>query len=353
MGTWEILMSFLYPLARGIGATTVVLAAFYWQAAGAADSPDVDTCLLEAIGSATASTTVAELRRRCESGAADTGEAITEKPVKPVPVYERQSALDERMAEEAGVEGRPFVITPSRPNYILWTMMDNANQAPFEEALGIDDPLQDDEMQFQVSIKAPVWRNMFGTNLDTYVAYHTRSYWQLFNDDLSSPFRETNYEPEIYVRGALDYDLLGVNIARWSLGFNHQSNGRGDPLSRSWNRIMGQTLLAVNDDLGLLVRAWYRIPEDDEDDDNPGMHRYLGYGDIRAVWTPNRNTFTAMIRPGTDKAGFELTWSYPLNRVFRIYTQYYSGYGESLIDYDADIERISIGIALNDYLQRF
>jgi phospholipase A1 len=346
-------MNSLLPGARGIKAATLLLALLYWQAAGAEDSTDVDRCLLEAIGTASASTTVAELRRRCESQSGDAAEALTEQPLEGVPVYERQSALEERLSEEAGVEGRPFVITPSRPNYILWTMMDNANQAPFEEALGIDDPLQDDEMQFQVSIKAPVWRNMFGTNLDTYVAYHTRSYWQLFNDDLSSPFRETNYEPEIYVRGDADYDLFGAEIARWYLGFNHQSNGRGGTLSRSWNRILGSTVVALDDDLSLLLRAWYRIPEDDDDDDNPGMHRYLGYGDIRAVWTPNRNTFTAMFRPGTDKAGFELTWSYPLSQVFRLYAQYYNGYGESLIDYDADIERISIGIALNDYLQRF
>ena len=83
------------------------------------------------------------------------------------------------------------------------------------------------------------------------------------------------------------------------------------------------------------------------------MYKYLGYGDLRAVWTPNRNTITAMVRPGTKDTGFELTWSYPISRVFRIYAQYYNGTGESLIDYDYDIERIGIGIAMNDYLQRF
>ena len=59
-----------------------------------------------------------------------------------------------------------------------------------------------------------------------------------------------------------------------------------------------------------------------------------------------------MLRPGTQEGGFELTWSYPLTRAFRAYAQYWNGYGESLIDYDARIERFGIGIALNDWLQR-
>ena len=60
-----------------------------------------------------------------------------------------------------------------------------------------------------------------------------------------------------------------------------------------------------------------------------------------------------MVRPGTEDTGFELTWSYPISKVFRVYAQYFNGTGESLIDYDYDMERISIGIALNDYLQNF
>jgi len=99
------------------------------------------------------------------------------------------------------------------------------------------------------------------------------------------------------------------------------------------------------------LEAWYRIPEDDDDDDNPDIYQYRGYGQIRAAWTPNRNTFTAMYRPGTKEAGLELTWSYPLNDHMRIYSKYYSGYGESLIDYDHRVERIGIGFAINDFLQ--
>ncbi len=60
-----------------------------------------------------------------------------------------------------------------------------------------------------------------------------------------------------------------------------------------------------------------------------------------------------MIRPGTDETAFELTYSRPIGSVFRIYAQYYKGFGESLLDYDFEIERIGIGIAMNDFLARY
>ncbi|MFV8817029.1 phospholipase A [Haliea sp. E17] len=338
-------------IKRGALGIALLAAPLGSIAAGQANS-GVDACLLEALKTASEATTVGELRKNCEIQAGPPAGNMAERPVKPALAYE-QNAIEARFAEETGIEERPYAITPYRPNFLIWTHMDQPNQAPFEEVTGVDDPVQNNEMEFQVSIKAPVWRNMFGSNIDTYLSYTTRSYWQLFNDDLSAPFRETNYEPEVYIRSYTSYALAGARLDGWSLGFNHQSNGRGEPTSRSWNRIMGSAVIGVGNDLGFLLRAWYRIPEDEEDDDNPGMYKYLGYGDLRAVWAPNRNTFTAMIRPGTRDTGYELTWSYPINRVFRVYAQYYNGPGESLIDYDQDIERIGIGVALNDYLQRF
>ena len=311
---------------------------------------DMDECILGLIESARDSATIGELRNSCRSGEPLAASQITSEEAS-VPVYER-SVIEERFEAERAVERRPFVITPHNPNFVMATYNDNPNQAPFEAISGINKPLDDSEMKFQISIKAPIWRNILGSNLDAYFAYTAASWWQLGNDDVSSPFRETNYEPEFFLRSFSDYEFLGMNMAGWSLGFNHQSNGRAEPLSRSWNRLMGRVGLELNDELTLLIRAWYRFPEDAENDNNPHMHRYYGYGDIRAIWTPNRNTFTALLRPGTDKTSVEVTWSYPISRIFRVYAQYYNGYGESMIDYDYDNQRFGIGIAMNDYLMR-
>ncbi|MGI9204086.1 MAG: phospholipase A [Woeseiaceae bacterium] len=327
--------SVLTMLSLAIGVTTNAMA----QTAS-------DACLVEAMATADDSTTVGELRVLCQRE-----QDAQMSQASDVPVYEL-SAFEERFAIESEAEDRPFIITPHQPNFILWSAVDSPNQAPFADPLGIQEPLDDTEMVFQVSIKAPIWRGIFDSNVDAYFGYTVRSWWQLFNDDLSAPFRETNYQPELFLRSIADYNFLGMKVNGWDLGFNHESNGRGDPLTRSWNRIIGRTGLQLTDNINIVARAWYRLPEDDIDDENPNEYKYYGYGDVRAVWTPNRNTFSAMVRPGTDETSYELTWSYPISNVFRIYAQYFNGYGESLLDYDYEMERFSIGIAMNDFLGR-
>ena len=334
---------FLSLLAVSIAAATV-------SASPSAAASAMDDCLLDALSKADESMTVGEIRADC-----DDQTSVREVSVIPdddtMTVFEL-GTLEERIAFERDVEQREFTITPHEPNYILWSTVDDANQSICAAANEAPGCVEEEEMKFQVSFKVPIWRNMFGTNMDTYFAYTATSWWQLFNDDISSPFRETNYQPEFFVRNFTNRNVLGANWAGWSLGFNHQSNGRNDPISRSWNRIIGRAFFGIGDNIAIGLRAWHRIEEDEEDDDNPRIYQYLGYGDLRAVWTPRKHTISAMVRPGSRETSYELTWSYPISKVFRVYAQYYDGYGESLIDYDFEIKRFAIGVALNDYLQR-
>lgn len=311
-------------------------------------SPQSDQCYSDVVKAVDDSVTAGEIRAACERNAASDDAAGL--PIEHT-VYEA-TALNERIAAIDRVEERPYALTAHRPSYLMLTHMSDANQTPYIPETGISDPLQSTELKFQLSVKAPIWQNMRGSQLDMYFAYSTTAWWQAFNNDLSVPFRETNYEPEIFIRSVAKHDFLGLNIAGWRIGFNHQSNGRSEPLSRSWNRIIGAANIELGRDLAVQLQAWYRIPEGAKTDENPEIYRYLGYGDLRMVWTPNRHTYTVMIRPSTERVNFELTWSYPVSRVFRVYAQYYQGYGESLVDYNFLMERIGIGFAFNDYLMR-
>ena len=305
-----------------------------------------EACLREQLALAEADVTVGEIRMLCEHSLI----AVPNDTVAVGPV-DGLTPVDERAAKEDLAMDRDFILTAYEPTYILGTYVGSPNQVPFQEELGSPRPLNNEEVKFQISIKAPVWREPFGWGSDLYFGFTSTSWWQLGNQDISNPFRETNYEPELFLRNLKARRVFGLKFTGWDAGFTHESNGRAGDLSRSWNRIIGRTVLDLND-VAVLLRAWYRIPESGSSDDNPNIEDYTGYGDLRAVWTPSRNTYTLKLQPASEGTAVELTWSRPLSRTWRVYAQYWNGYGESLIDYDYRIQRIGIGLALNDYLER-
>ena len=313
-----------------------------------AANSDYEQCLSDQVQISDSSETVAEIKQRCE--AVRDQQFSNPDHLPETETGNRRNALLERIKAEKAIEERPFVITPHKPNYLLVSSWNSPSSAtiPFAADDSID--LDDEEIKFQISFKVPIWRNIMAYNVDAYFAYTAQSWWQLFNSEISSPFRETNYEPELYLQNFTNYDVFGLTLAGWSVGINHQSNGRSEPLSRSWNRIMGRLGFAVRDDTTILLRLWDRIEEASDDDDNPDIEDFRGNGDIRLIWTPGESTYTAMLRNARKNGAYELTWSYPLGKVFRLYAQYYDGYGESLIDYDRSVSRFSLGFSVSDYL---
>lgn len=284
------------------------------------------------------------------SGAGRTGEpAAVRTATGGIPAAEL-TVLQNR---EYSTAERSYVLSAHRPSY--FTAGYNAKFDP-EIYTFAGGPValegQKEEVKFQLSMKFPVWQNVLGNHTDMYLGYTQQSYWQVFSDSeaLSRPFRETNYEPEIFLRHYSTKRLpFGGELKGVDFGLNHQSNGQTLTLSRSWNRAM---LRAAADygSLAFLARAWYRLPEADEDDENPNEYRFLGYGDLRAVWSKEGRTISAMVRPSTESASFELTYSVPIAGQLRFYAQWYNGYGENLFEYDRRSNRLGIGIAVTDWL---
>jgi phospholipase A1 len=188
--------------------------------------------------------------------------------------------------------------------------------------------------------------------MDLWLGYTQRSFWQLYNFDDSSPFRETNYEPEVLLNFRTRFSILGLRSRFINVGLNHQSNGQSEPLSRSWNRIVVKIGLESGG-LSLLLTGWYRLPESAAVDDNPGIGKYVGYGEVWAFYFLKRHRFGIMLRDNldfrTNRGAVQLEWSFPLLEQFSGYVQYYLGYGESLLDYRHRINRIGIGFILSDW----
>jgi phospholipase A1 len=131
-----------------------------------------------------------------------------------------------------------YALKTHRSNYIMpFTYNSTPNEQPIQDAIGQD--VMEAEVTFQISQKIKLWQDVLGKDMDLWFGYTQRSFWQLYNSDDSAPFRETNYEPEALLNFRTDIDFLGMKARAVQVGFNHQSNGRSEPLSRSWNRIVG------------------------------------------------------------------------------------------------------------------
>lgn len=209
------------------------------------------------------------------------------------------------------------------------------------------------EAKLQLSLKTKALENVFGDNGDVWVGYTQSARWQVYNEDESRPFRETNYEPEISLVFKTDYNLLGLEGHLFALTYNHQSNGRSDPLSRSWNRIMLNIGLE-KDNFAVMFRPWYRLDEDARKDNNPDIKDYIGRADLTAFYRRNNHEFTMLLRHslkgGDDSHGaIQFDWAFPIAGNLRGYVQLFDGYGESLIDYNHRATYIGLGVSLMNW----
>jgi phospholipase A1 len=237
------------------------------------------------------------------------------------------------------------------------------NSEPFREELdeADEESLDHTEIKFQLSIKVPVWTNMFGSPLSFWAAYTNISWWQAFNKALSEVFRETNHEPEIFLDYVTKKQFAGLDWRLGRIGFNHQSNGRDGNESRSWNRIIAQAA-AERGRFYMSLRAWWRLPERDkqspddvEGDDNPDIEDYLGYGDFTGFYQLGKHNISMILRNNLqldNRGALQLDWSFPFGprTHLRGVVQYFNGYGESLIDYNVHTHRIGFGVMLTDWL---
>ena len=308
---------------------------------------DLKTCMAEMMHQVSESMTIGELRLDCEKKI-QTGAYPDDKQI---------SAASKRLRQDERHILEPFTLMAHKPNYLLFAAHNTYGYSAEAFQEQYDDPsieIKDTEAQFQLSVKFPLAVNLFDT-VDIYGAYTNRSFWQVYSSDISSPFRETNHEPEGWVQFNPKWEFFGFKNTANLFGIVHQSNGRGGTLSRSWNRIYANFIIERGN-FALSFKPWYRISEDEEDDDNPDITDYLGHYELRGAYKWKEHVFSIMSRnnleSGFENGAVELGWSFPLWNYpyLKGYVQYFTGYGESLIDYDQYVNRIGIGVALTDWL---
>ncbi len=205
------------------------------------------------------------------------------------------------------------------------------------------------ETEFQVSIRYDFSSNLLGLGEIYSFGYTQRSWWQLYAQ--SAFFRESNYQPEFFVKIPTYKTFLRKTFIKgFKISSIHQSNGRGGEYERSWNRMSLSSYFQFRNIIGEL-EMWYRTP--DNTDYNPDLIDYMGYGQLTLMLPYDKHLFKLKLRsnPSHESSAVEFTYTHPLpareeNDLF-FYFKTFNGYGESLINYNQHMNKISIGVGIS------
>ena len=222
---------------------------------------------------------------------------------------------------------------------------------------------QANEMRIGLSVRTKVAQGLLTQNDPAkkdslWFGYTQQSTWQVFNGDISRPFRSTDHEPEMMYVYPADFQLPGGWRWRYAgVGIAHQSNGQTLPLSRSWNRVYLMGGAELDDRFQITGRIWDRIKENAASDDNPDITEYIGRAELTGRWNYDRqNTFGVTLRNNLRdswRGSVRLEWlkaiGDPVKSNLRFHTQLFYGYGDTLVDYNRKRTVLSVGLSLVDF----
>ena len=210
------------------------------------------------------------------------------------------------------------------------------------------------ETKMQVSFKSKIAEDLFKSRADLWFGYTQKSDWQIYNQGRrSAPFRNTDYEPEIFITQPVKAQLpWGGRLRMLGVGFAHQSNGQSRPESRSWNKVYAMAGMEWGK-LTVIPRVWMRLFDSSgEDNDNPDLTKYLGYGDVKLQYRLNdKHNFSTTLRynPKSGYGAAEAAYTFPIKGKLQGVVRGFHGYGESLIDYNHKQSGIGFGLMFNGW----
>jgi len=242
-----------------------------------------------------------------------------------------------------------FNFRPHHDTYILLAnYSSSSNDAPFENFTPAGIKSQHTELMYQLSFKMKLIEQAAQTPVDLWFAYTQDSFWQAYNRAASSPFREANYQPELMATAPFNLPLGVIDLRYLTLAAMHQSNGQSSTLSRSWNRVYLE-LGAEKERFGLTFRLWKRLDNARSNNDNFDIADYLGHGDLQASYRADGHEWTLLARRNFKKqnGALQLGWAFPMRANLKGYLQAFSGYGQSLIDYNYAQKSLGAGFLVD------
>jgi phospholipase A1 len=217
-----------------------------------------------------------------------------------------------------------------------------------------------DQTKFQLSLKYSL---LYPSKLGIFGAYTQKSLWK--THDSSSPFYESNYQPEAFVRFESknnfinDLNLGIIDYIQFSPIY-HCSNGQEGIANRSMNTYYGEIQLSIGKvyNLGAAGKmfGYYNTAKENRDIDN-----YIGHYEVDCFFKIKSPSSFFLDKEeihvkfggygeNDTKGWYAIEASVRLVTSViqpRLFVQYYDGYGEWLINYNQHEQSLRVGLALN------
>jgi len=246
-----------------------------------------------------------------------------------------------------------FAIAFYQPTYVMpYYYTVSPDYSAYQGKTPDNEVIRHQEIKYQLSFKVPIWKNIYNYPSTLFLAYTQMSYWQAYS--YTAFFRSTDYQPEIFLANELNLRLP----ASWRLNFinvgaMHQSNGEGADLERSWNRVYVKAI-ASRGNFMVSVMPWWIVHDQAYNRYNPGMASFLGYGEVVTAYKFRQQVVSLSARNflhyDGKRSSATLSYSFPITPYLNGYIQAFSGYGQSLIEYNHRTNSIGIGISLSNYI---
>lgn len=282
----------------------------------------------------------------------------------------RYSDLSRYWELEAGTDCGTFNMRGYNPISLSWIASSEGSALPSSSlTTGTTAAYESKEARIQLSVRTKIaqgiltgGREQLQLRDSLWFGYSQQSYWQLFNGGLSRPFRSTDHEPEVtYIYPSRLQLPLGWQLRYTGISAVHQSNGQSEPLSRSWNRTVLLAGFEKGNDFTLQAKFWKRMNENSTNDDNPDISDMIGRAEFAGAWNVDKNnTLGITLRHAlrSDANGsVRMDWYRTLGdggqpngkSGLRFHTRLFTGYGDSLIDYNRRRTVLSVGLSLVDW----
>lgn len=203
--------------------------------------------------------------------------------------------------------------------------------------------IKNDEFKMNLSFLSSIYK---WDKLSIIGTYSVKLFWQLYTQ--RPWFRSTDYNPQLF----LSYELL--NGFKFDVGIDHESNGRGDDLERSWNRIYPKFNYKDSNFLFEFM-PWIPLKNEAVEYQNDKIEDYLGYERITLGYKISYFETKISIQNVENISKIQINFSEAIkfSNKYAIYFQYFYGYGQSLLEYNHFTQGVGIGIKFLEDFSKF